>query len=79
MKLLNHSQEKAKKLTLQDYLCRKDEGQFDMIEFPEDEFSIVKLYKHIEKNLMPPKESKYEVEGCCFRRMASAKALKVRS
>ena len=78
LKLLNHSQEKAKKLTLGDYLCRKDEGQFDMIEFPEDEFSIVKLFKHIEENFMPPKDSKYKVEGCFFRRMASAKALKVR-
>ena len=49
-----------------------------MIDFPEDEFSIVKLYKHIKENFMPPKECKYKVEGGFFRRMASAKALKVR-
>ena len=53
LKLLNHASEKEEKLILQDYNCRKDNGQFDMIDFPDDEFSVVKLHAHIEKNPTP--------------------------
>ena len=74
--MLNHSTEKKKKLSLQDFTCRKDEGQFDMIDFGEDEFSIVKLYEHIEKHFMPPEETGIEV-GRFFRRHASNKEMKV--
>ena len=77
LKLLNHSEEKAKKLTLSDYLCRKDEGQFDMVDFSGDEFSIIKLYKHIEKHFMPPVELGIEVPDCFFRRHAAQKVIKV--
>ena len=61
LKLLNHVTEKKKKLSLQDYLCRKDNGQFDMVDFIQDNFSIVKLYKHIEKHHMPAEETGIEV------------------
>ena len=44
--------EKKKRLNLLDCNCRKHEGQFDMVDFPGDEFSVVKLYKHIEKHFM---------------------------
>ena len=54
--LCNHTEEKKKKICLGDYLCRKNEGQFDMVDFPDDEFSVVRLYKHIEKYLFPPRE-----------------------
>ena len=47
-----------------------------MIDFGEDEFSIVKLYEHIEKNFMPPEETGIEV-GRFFRRHASNKEMKV--
>ena len=77
LKLLNHTEEKKKKLTLQDFLCRKDEGQFDMIDFDEDEYSIVKLYKHIVTHFLPPTELGIDVKGCFFRRIASEKELKV--
>ena len=76
MKLLNHKCEKKKKLTLQDFTCCKDEGQFDMIDFADDEFSIVKLYIHIEKYFMPPCETGIDV-GRFFRRHASNKEMKV--
>ena len=76
LKLLNHVTEKKKKLLLQDYLCRKDNGQFDMVDFLQDQFSIVKLYKHIEKNFMPAEETGIEV-GRFFRRHASNKEMKV--
>ena len=76
LKLLNHKSEKKKKLTLQDFTCRKDEGQLDMIDFADDEFSIVKLYTHIETYFMPPKDSNIEVERF-FRRHASNKEMKV--
>ena len=32
-----------------------------MVDFAADEFSIVKLYEHIEKNFMPPAETGIEV------------------
>ena len=76
MKLLNHVTEKKKKLSLQDYLCRKDNGQFDMVDFNQDNFSIVKLYKHIEKYHMPAEETGIEV-GRFFGRHASNKEMKV--
>ena len=47
-----------------------------MIDFGEDEFSIVKLYEHIEKHFMPPEETGIEV-GRFFRRHASNKEMKV--
>ena len=77
LKLLNHSEEKAKMLTLSDYLCRKDEGQFDMIDFADDAFSIVKLYKHIIKHFMYPKKLDIKVPDCFFRRHAAQKVIKV--
>ena len=46
---MNHTSEKTKNLSLGDYLCRKDDEQFDMVDFPDDESSIVALYEHIEK------------------------------
>ena len=76
LKLLNHSTEKKKKLSLQDFTCRKDEGQFDIVDFADDEFSIIKLYEHIEKYFMPPEETGIEV-GRFFRRHASNKEMKV--
>ena len=76
LNLLNHTVEKKKKLTLLDYNCRKDEGQFDMVDFPDDEFSVVKLYKHIEKHFMPHVSSNITVDRF-FCRHASAKIMKV--
>ena len=80
LKLLNHTVEKKKqkkqKLTLLDYNYRKDEGQFDMVDFSEDEFSVVKLYKHIEKHFMFHISSNIIVDHF-FRRHASAKVVKV--
>ena len=76
LKLLNHTSEKKKKLSLGDYLCRKDEGQFDMVEFPDDKFSVVKLYEHIEKHFFLPREMNIEV-GRFFRRPACVKEMKV--
>ena len=38
LKHLNQTEEKKKKLTLQDFLCWKNEGQFDMIDFDNDEY-----------------------------------------
>ena len=64
--LLNHTEEEKKRLTLNNYLCRKDEGQFDMINFAEDEISIVKLYKQIKKFITPPKELGVEVPDCFY-------------
>ena len=77
LRLLNHKSEKTKKLTLGDHHCRTDEGQFDMVDFASDEFSIVKLYKHIERHFMP--EEKYGVDvGRFFCRRAAEKVLKKR-
>ena len=76
LKLLNHTVEKKKKLTLLDYNCRKDEGQFDMVDFPDDEFSLVKLYKHIEKYFMPSVSSNIVVDRF-FCRHVSVKIMKV--
>ena len=73
LKLLNHTEEKKKKLTLQDFLCRKDEGQFDMIDFDGDEYSIVKLYMHIVTYFLPLTELGIDVKGCLFCRIASEK------
>ena len=47
-------QEKNKCITVSESICRKDEGQFDVIGFPGNELSVVKLYKHIEANVMTP-------------------------
>ena len=76
LKLLNNTVEKKKKLTLWDYNFRKDEGQLNMVDFPDDEFSVVKLYKHIENNCMPHFNSKISADRF-FRRHASAKVMKV--
>lgn len=76
LRLCNHTEEKKKKLCLGDYLCRKNEGQFDMIDFPDDEFSVVRLYKHIEEHFFPPVTMDIEV-GRFFRRAASRKQMKV--
>ena len=62
--MLNHVTEKKKKkkkLSLQDYLCRKDNGQFNMVDFLQDKLSIVKLYKQIERHHMPNVETGIEV------------------
>ena len=48
-----------------------------MVDFSGDEFSIVKLYKHIEKHFMPPVELGIEVTDCFFRRHAAQKVIKV--
>ena len=71
------TEEKEKKFTLQDFLYRKGEGQFDMINFDDDEYLIVKLYMYIVKNLLPPKELGIEIQGCFFQRIASKKELNV--
>ena len=63
-------------LSLGNPLCHKDEGLFDMVDFPDNKFSIVSLYKHIEKHFMPPPELGIEV-GRFFRRAASRKQMKV--
>ena len=76
LRLCNHTEEKKKKLCLGDYLCRKNEGQFDMVDFPDDEFSVVRLYKHIEEHFFPSREMEVEV-GRFFRRAASRKQMKV--
>ena len=76
LQLLNHISEKKKKLTLADYNCCKDEGQFDMIDFVQDEFSIVKLYDQIEKYFMPSNDSHIEV-GRFFCRHVTGKEMKV--
>ena len=76
LKLLNHTVEKKKKLILTDYNCRKDEGQFDMVDFPNDEFSVVELYKHIEMHFMPHVSSNITVDRF-FRRHTSVKVMKV--
>ena len=48
-----------------------------MVDFASDEFSVVKLYKHIERHFMP--EEKYGVDvGRFFRRRAAQKVLKKR-
>ena len=59
-----------------DYNFRKDEGQLNMVDFPDDEFSVVKLYKHIENNFMPRISSNISVDRF-FSRHASAKVMKV--
>ena len=74
--MLNHTVEKKKKMTLLDYNCRKDESQFDMVDFLDDAFSVVKLYKHIEKHFMPHVSSNITVDRF-FRRHACAKVVKV--
>ena len=76
LKLLNNTVEKKQKLTLWDYNFRKDEGQLNMVDFPDDEFSVVKLYKHIENNFMPRISSNISVDRF-FSRHASAKVMKV--
>ena len=76
LKLLKYTVQKKKKLTLLDYNCRKDEGQFDIVEFPDDEFSLVKLYEYIEKHFMPHVSSNITVDRF-FCRHASAKVMKV--
>ena len=76
LKLLNNTVEKKKKLTLWDYNFRKDEGQLNMVDFPNDAFSVVKLYKHIENNFMPHISSNIYVDRF-FSRHASAKVMKV--
>ena len=53
LRLLNHTFVKTKKLSLGDYLCRKDDGQFYMVDFLDNKFLIVALYKHIEKHFFP--------------------------
>ena len=77
LRLLNHKCEKTKKLTLGDFHCRKSDGQFDMVEFDSDEFSIVKLYKHIEENFMPDVDYGLEVSRF-FRQRAAEKELRKR-
>ena len=77
LRLLNHKCEKTKKLTLGDFHCRKSDGQFDMVEFESDEFSIVKLYKHIEEHFMPDVDCGIEV-GRFFCRRAAEKELRKR-
>ena len=76
LKWLNHTVEKKKKMTLLDYNCRKDEGQFDMVDFPDDGFSVIKLYKNIDKHFMPHVNSNIIVDRF-FRRHASVKVMKV--
>ena len=76
LKLLNHTVEKKKKLTLLDYNYRKDEGQFNMVDFPANEISVVKLYTHIEKHFMPHVSSNIGVDHF-FCRHANDKVLKV--
>ena len=77
LRLLNHKCEKTKKWSLGDFHCRKSDGQFDMVEFASDEFSIVKLYKHIEEHFMPDAELGLEVRRF-FRRRAASKELRKR-
>ena len=77
LRLLNHKCEKMKKLTLGDHHYRTYEGQFDMVDFTSDEFSIVKLFKHIERPIVS--EESYGVDvGRFFRRRAAEKVLKKR-
>ena len=65
-----------KKLSLGDYLCRKSEGQFDIVNFPDDAFSIVTLYEHVEKHSFSSYEIGIEV-GRVFRRTGSKKDMSV--
>ena len=65
-----------KQLNLQDFLYRKDESQFNTIDFDGDKYSIVNLYKHIFKQCFPPKKLGIEVNGC-FLRITSEKEYKV--
>jgi len=75
IKLLSHTEEEKKRLTINSYLGRKDEGQFDTIGFAEAEFSIAKLYEHIEKYIIPPKELGVEIPDCFCCWIASEKVL----
>ena len=61
---------------MENHHCRRDEGQFDMVKFTSDEFSIVKLHKHIEEFFMPDKKYGIEV-GCFFRHRTAVKVSKV--
>ena len=47
-----------------------------MVDFPDDEFSKVRLYKHIEKHFMPHVSTNITVDRF-FHRHASAKVMKV--
>ena len=58
---LNRKHKKTKKPTLVDFSCRKLDRQLDMVDFGLDEFSIVKLYKHIKEHFMPHFEYGIEV------------------
>ena len=69
--------EKRKKLDPKDYNCRNDEGQFDMIKFEDNEFSVVKLFGHIQQFFLPPSDSGIDVDRI-FRRHVSNKEMKVR-
>ena len=75
MELLNDVTEK-KKLLLHDYLCRKDNNQFDVVNFLQDKVPIVKGYNHIERHHMPSEEIVIEV-GRFFHRHTSNKEMKV--
>ena len=77
LRLLNQTCEKTKKLSLGDFQCRKSDGQFDMVDFESDVFSLVRLWKHIEEHFMPDKDSGLEV-GRFFRRCAAEKELRKR-
>ena len=78
LKLLNHTVGEKKKLTVLDYNCRNNERQFDIVVFPDDKCSVVKLYTYIEKEFMPHVSSNIFVNRF-FRRDAVTKVMKVSS
>ena len=56
----------------------KDEGRFNMIDCTDDALSIVKLNKHIDKYVIPPKEMGIKLPDCLFRRRAAQNVVNVR-